>query len=87
MDRWPSGVKGRQGRRRPRAAAKCYFHYLLTQKSLSVPESLNSNQSDLKITAAVIDLLYALVVSLDEKRCNWSPGAFFLPTVQMFPLV
>lgn len=49
------GVRGRQGRRRPRAAAKCYFHYLLIQKSLSITESLNSNKSDLKITAAVID--------------------------------
>lgn len=53
-DRWPNGVRGRQGRRRPRAAAKCYFRYLLIQKSLSV-KSLNSNKRDLKITAAVID--------------------------------
>lgn len=81
VDRWPSGVRGRQGRMRPRAAAKCY---LLTQKSLSVPESLNSNQSDLKIPAAVIDLFYALIVSLDDKRCNWSPRAFFCPLSRCF---
>lgn len=88
MDRWPNGVRGRQGRRRPRAPANCYFHYLLIQKSLPVTESLNSNKRDLKITAAVIDRVakhfFSLIVSVDEKRCNWSPTAFFCPLSRCF---
>lgn len=45
---WTGGHTGSEvvrGRRRPRAAAKCYVHYLLIQKSLSLTESLSSNKA------------------------------------------